>query len=141
VRTDFDRTDPGVAVGRLTPMRTPNALLQALNAFKALDPRISLNEVIAFLHTAENEGLSVQDLADLAGMTQSTASRSLRALGPANSPWSQPPAVGLVEAYLNPHDGRSHSIRLSARGRAVRDRLDDIIQAGATLQPAREQAA
>jgi DNA-binding MarR family transcriptional regulator len=122
-------------------MRSRNALLQALHAFKALDARISVNEVIAFLYAAENEGLSVQDVADVAGMTQSTASRSLRALGPAASPWAQAPAVGLIEAYLNPHDGRSHVIHLTAAGRDFRDRLDEIIRQGATIRTAQEQAA
>jgi DNA-binding MarR family transcriptional regulator len=122
-------------------VRTRNAVLQALHAFKALDARISVNEVIAFLYAAENEGLSVQDVADLAGMTQSTASRSLRALGPDGSPWAQPPAVGLIEAYLNPHDGRSHVIHLTAAGRDFRDRLDEIIRSAATIRPERDQAA
>jgi len=122
-------------------MRTRNALLKAMQAFKALDPRISVNEVIAFLYAAENEGLSVQDVADLAGMTQSTASRSLRALGPDASPWSQPPAVGLVEAFLNPHDGRSHVIHLTPAGRAFRDRLDEIIREGVTIKAEQVRAA
>jgi DNA-binding MarR family transcriptional regulator len=114
-------------------VRTRNALLQALHLLKGLDPRISVNEVIAFLYAAENEGLTVQQMAHLAGLTQSTASRSLRALGPAGSEWSQPPALGLVEAYLNPHDARSHVIQLSERGRETRDRLDAIIRQSATI--------
>ena len=89
-------------------MRSRNTVLQALCLLRALDPRISVNEVIAFLYAAESEGLTVQDVAHLAGFTQSTASRSLRALGPSGSTWSQPPALGLVEAYLNPADARSH---------------------------------
>ena len=109
-------------------MRTRNALLQALHLVKALDPRISVNEVIAFLYAAENEGLSVQDVADLAGMTQSTASRSLRSLGRPGSDWAQPPALGLVDAFLNPTDGRSHVVHLTNQGRALRDRLDDLIR-------------
>lgn len=109
-------------------MRARNGVLQAIALFKAMDARVSVNEVICFLFAAENEGLTVQDMADLAGMTQSTASRSLRALGPPESPWSQPPALGLLEAYLNPTDARSHVIHLTAAGRALRDRLDAIIR-------------
>ena len=108
-------------------MRTRNSLLQALRLLKALDGRVSVNEVIAFLYAAENEGLTVQQLAQVAELTQSTASRSLRALGPEGSDWARAPALGLVEAYLNPEDGRSHVIQLTARGREVRDRLDAII--------------
>ena len=118
-------------------MRSRNALLQALHLMKGLDPRVSVNEVIAFLYAAENEGLTVQDMAYLGGLSQSTASRSLRALGPPDSAWSQAPALGLVEAYLNPDDARSHVIQLSAKGREVRDRLDAIIRQAVQIAPDR----
>jgi DNA-binding MarR family transcriptional regulator len=118
-------------------MRARNSVLQALHAFKALDPRISVNEVIAFLYAAENEGLTVQDMAHVARLTQSTASRSLRALGPQGSEWSQAPALGLVEAFLNPDDGRSHVIHLSPAGRELRERLDEIIGEAVTISPPR----
>jgi DNA-binding MarR family transcriptional regulator len=118
-------------------MRSRNAVLQAIGLFKAMDARVSVNEVIAFLYAAENEGLTVQDMADIAGMTQSTASRSLRALGSPDSPWSQAPALGLLEAYLNPDDGRSHVIHLTAAGRALRERLDAIIRDAVPIVPER----
>lgn len=116
-------------------MRARNALLQALHLFKALDPRVSLNEVIAFLYAAENEGLTVQDVAAVARLTQSTASRSLRALGPGESEWARQPALGLLEAYLHPDDGRSHVVQLTARGRDLRERLDAIIRQAVTISP------
>jgi len=122
-------------------MRTRNAILQALHVIRALDARVSVNEVIAFLYAAENEGLTVQELAGLAGFTQSTASRSLRALGPEDSPWSQPPALGLLQAYLNPQDGRSHVIQLTPGGRQVRDRLDRIIRQAVTIARDRDSQA
>ena len=122
-------------------MRTRNSLLQALHVMRALDARVSVNEVIAFLYAAENEGLTVQELAGLASFTQSTASRSLRALGPQDSPWAQAPALGLLQAYLNPQDGRSHVIQLTAHGRDVRDRLDRIIVQSVTIAPDRAARA
>lgn len=114
-------------------MRRRNAILQALALLKALEPRISVNEVIAFLYAAENEGLTVQEMSIVSGLTQSTASRSLRSLGSKESSWSMAPALGLLEAYLNPSDARSHVIHLSVRGREVRDRIDAIIRQGATI--------
>ena len=116
-------------------MRVRDSLLEALIAFKALDPRIGVNEIVAFLYTCENEGLSVQELAQVARLTQSTASRSLRSLGPPGSDWALPPALGLVEAFINPADARSHVIHLSAAGRELRDRLDAIIRAAVTIAP------
>ena len=102
-------------------------------ALKALEPRISVNEIVAFLYTCENEGLSVQELAYVAKLTQSTASRSLRSLGQPGSDWAHPAALGLVDAFLNPNDGRSHVIHLSEQGRALRDRLDAIIKRAVTI--------
>ncbi|HEY0436007.1 MAG TPA: MarR family winged helix-turn-helix transcriptional regulator [Phenylobacterium sp.] len=122
-------------------MRSRNAVLQALALFKGLDARVSVNEVIAFLYAAENEGLTVQDMADIAGMTQSTASRSLRALGPRDSAWSQAPALGLLEAYLNPDDARSHVIHLTPAGRDLRERLDAIIRSAVQIAPEAARAA
>ena len=122
-------------------MRRRNALLQALHLFKALDPRVSVNEVIAFLYAAENEGLTVQDMAHVARLTQSTASRSLRALGVAGAAWSQAPALGLLEAFLNPQDGRSHVIHLTAQGHDLRDQLDAIIGQSAPIAGERASRA
>ena len=77
----------------------------------------------------------LRPLANVARLTQSTASRSLRALGPKGSEWALAPALGLLEAYLNPDDGRSHVIQLSAQGRELRDRLDAIIRQSVTIAP------
>jgi DNA-binding MarR family transcriptional regulator len=109
-------------------VRPRDSLLDAVLALKAHDARITVNEIVAFLYTCENEGLSVQELAYVAGLTQSTASRSLRSLGRPGSDWAQAPALGLVDAFLNPNDGRSHVIHLTDQGRALRDRLDNMIR-------------
>ena len=116
-------------------MRPRDSLLEAILALKALDARISVNEIVAFLYTCENEGLSVQELAFVAGMSQSAASRNLRALGRADSPWAVAPALGLVEPYLRSSDGRSHVLHLTPEGERLRERLDDIIRRGVLIQP------
>lgn len=109
-------------------MRPRDSLLEALSLFRELNPTITVNEIITFLYTCENEGLSVQELAYVARMTEPTASRSVRSFGPAGSEWARPPACGLVEAFLNPQDGRSRVLHLTPAGREIRDRLDAIIR-------------
>ena len=64
----------------------------------------------------------------MARMTEPTASRSIRTFGPAGSEWARPPALGLVEAFLNPRDGRSRVIHLTDKGREARERLDGVIR-------------
>jgi DNA-binding MarR family transcriptional regulator len=109
-------------------VRPRDSLLEALTYFKALSPGVTVNEIIAFLYTCENEGLSVQELAYICRMTEPTASRSIRTFGPADSPWSRPPALGLVEAFMNPKDGRSRVIHLTEAGREARRKLDAVIR-------------
>ena len=109
-------------------MRPRDSLLEALSYLKEIAPGVTVNEIITFLYTCENEGLSVQELAYVARMTEPTASRSIRSFGPAGSDWARPPALGLVEAFLNPNDGRSRIIHLTDEGRAVRSRLDTVIR-------------
>jgi DNA-binding MarR family transcriptional regulator len=41
----------------------------------------------------------------------------------------------LVEAFLNPGDARSHVVHLTAQGRELRERLDQIIRAAVTIAP------
>ena len=120
-------------------MRPRNTVLAAMHLFKTLDPRVSVNEIMAFLYVCENEGLTVQDLAVVGHLTQSTASRSLRALGPADSEWSLEPALGLVRAYLHPSDARSHVIQLTELGLDMRERLDGLIRQAEPI--VRERAA
>jgi DNA-binding MarR family transcriptional regulator len=114
-------------------VRRRDSLLEALLLFRSLSARVSVNEILAFLYTCENEGLSVQELAYVAEISQSAASRSVRALGPAGSPWSKPPALGLVQAFLHPSDGRSHLLHLTEEGERLRDRLDEIIRRSVTI--------
>ena len=109
--------------------RPRSVLVEALALFRGLNPTITVNEIATFLHACDQEGLTIQELADLADMTEPTASRSIRSFGPPGSEWARAPACGLVEAFLNPKDGRSRVLHLTPAGRAVRDRLDAIIGA------------
>lgn len=119
-------------------MRKRDSLLEALVLFKKLSPAVTVNQIITFLYTCENEGLNVQELAYVARFSQTTASRSLRGLGPPDSIWALPPKLGLLEASFDPADGRSHLIHLTERGRAVRDTLDRLIRAGIPINPGPE---
>lgn len=116
--------------------RRRDAILEALLLFRENNEHLTLNLLIAFLYICENEGLSIAELASVAGFTQSTASRCARALGPANSTWSMPPALGLTEGLLKPEDQRIHVIRLTEAGRAVRERLDAIIAQATPIRDA-----
>jgi DNA-binding MarR family transcriptional regulator len=114
-------------------VRSRNSLIEALALFRGLNPTITVNEIMTFLYTCENEGLNIQELAYVAQMTEPTASRSVRSFGPPGSAWARAPGCGLIEAFLNPHDARSRVLHLTVAGQAVRDRLDEIIAEAAPI--------
>lgn len=114
----------------LPPTRRRNALLEALELFRGLDPNARLSTVLAFLYLCENEGFCVSELAAAAGMTLATASRAARSLAEPDAPGALPPAMGL--AAIKPM-GKVRALYLTEAGRALRDRLDKIIVQGTTI--------
>lgn len=115
------------------PPRRRNSLLEALSIVRSLHPAATVNEVIVFLYVCENEGLSVQDLARVAGLHEPTASRAIRTFGPAGSPWGRGAALGLVQAFRSPADHRARVLRLTEAGRDLRERLEAVIAAATPI--------
>jgi hypothetical protein len=111
-----------------------SSLLRALTLLHSLHPNVNVHHILAFLHAAEGEGQTIGDIAQAAGFTQSTTSRSLRANGLSECGWAIYPALGLLEARLADWDARSHQIFLSGQGRALCDRLDGIAREARTLR-------
>lgn len=108
--------------------RRRNAVLDALERFRRVEPRVSLTHIVAFLYICENEGLNVAELAQVFGTTRATASRTARALGEAADPDSLPPRLGLVCGAGDPRDQRGKLLRLTDLGRRMRDDLDLVIR-------------
>ncbi|HLZ74086.1 hypothetical protein [Phenylobacterium sp.] len=105
--------------------------MQAILLLREWDQGVGVFHIMAFLYVCENEGLNVQELTDISGMSQSSASRCLRELGmlETDSPRS------LLRAHANPRDGRSYVIRLTPCGRQLRDRLDAVIRKAEPIVP------
>lgn len=116
-----------------------SSLLECLEVLKAVQPGLTLHHLMSLLYVAEDEGLMVRDVAERGQLSQSTASRSLRALGPPGVEWTLAPGLGLVEPYLGTRDARSLELFLSPAGRKLRTRLDDIVAAGRLLKPRDEE--
>lgn len=114
---------PGIAI------RRRNAVLASLEAIRAIDPRITTGNVIAFLYVCENEGICVTDLATLCGLSVPTTSRSVRRLGRRGVRGALPPYLGLVEISDSVSDASSRSLRLSPAGEALAVQIDRLIDA------------
>lgn len=109
------------------PRRRRNSLLAAIEKLRQLCGHTSLSDVVAFLYVCENEGVNVRELAQLAGMTNSKASRTARRLSRRDAPNSLWPYVGVVELRGSPHDGRSRTLHLTPLGSELRDTLESLI--------------
>jgi Transcriptional regulators len=119
-------------------VRQRNALLEGLELFRDLHPGITLGNMIAFMYTCENEGLTILDLAQVSGFYLATASRTIRAFSCPDAEGAMSPALGLVELTQSP---RGKTIHLTEAGRKLRAQLEEIIAEAAPIQPAPSVAA
>ena len=110
-----------------TKSRRRNTVLAAIELFREVGLELRMSSALAFLYVCENEGLNIQELAYVCRFNKATASRSIRALAPPESPGALYPALGLVELFPDPTDTRGRLVFLTARGQDVREQLDALI--------------
>lgn len=120
------------AVAALAPresvIRRRDTILAGLEAFRGVDPGITVTGIVTFLYVCENEGISMTELASIAGLRTATASRAIRALGVPGVRGSLPPALGLVDVRnFGPHLN-SKTLFLTDAGRGLKDRLNGLIR-------------
>lgn len=109
-------------------VRRRNSLLESIEALRAVEPRINISELVVFFYVAENPGINIAELAQVAGMNMATASRSIRALTSADTEGALPPYCGLIDIRPNPEDARGRLLSLSDAGRRICGDLDRIIR-------------
>lgn len=90
----------------------------------------SLQMMQALLLVAQNEGLSLTDLCDLAGVAQSTMSRHLLDLGERNR--LREPGLGLLVGKTDLQDSRRKRYTLTPKGRKV---VRDFLKGMSELTP------
>lgn len=109
--------------------RRRDTVLAALEAFRSVDRGVTVSNILAFLYVAENEGISISELAAVAALNKPSASRSVRALAVKGARWARSPYLGLVEVCAQGPARNSKTLRLTTEGVALRERLDDLIRA------------
>jgi hypothetical protein len=83
-----------------------------------------LQYLVTFLLVAQEEGLSVQDYASRARVAKSVMSRHLLDIGDRTRTGEE--GLGLVTSRPKFHNMREHEVLLTARGRALAERIDLI---------------
>lgn len=111
-----------------------STLIRVLEEFRTLDPDLPIQYALSFLTLAQNEGLSMGELAQRLAIAQSSASRNIAAL----SDWHSfgKPGLGLVEAREDPRERRRKLVSLTAKGRAFLHRLTALIVGHRIADPA-----
>lgn len=92
-------------------------LLGALEPFRALRPTMPLQYVTTFLLVALNEGKSVTEYAEMAGVSKSVMSRHILDIGERDRYMEE--GFGLITYRPNPMELRRHEVFLTDKGRAV----------------------
>jgi DNA-binding MarR family transcriptional regulator len=96
-------------------------LRRCLEEFRKLNPDIKVSAAMAFLMVCTDDGTTVSGIAQALGIPLATASRYVSELGRTNR--YKTPGYGLVEMREVITDRRNKEVRLTAKGRAVRDSL------------------
>lgn len=122
-------------------IRRRDSLLEALEAFRAVHPAISIVHVLAFLYVCENEGLNVSELAELCQTTCATASRTAHALARPQRGMKGDIIPALVDIRPNPRNPKGRIIGLTDAGLQVRETLDALIASRVPIQPPARRAA
>jgi DNA-binding MarR family transcriptional regulator len=118
--------------------RRRDTILQALEIFRARNQGLTLTHLVVLLYVAENEGVTLSELAGVVGLSLATTSRAARALTSAEETDSLAPYAGLLHVRPNPANSNGRVVRLSIHGQALIAKFDALI--GAPV-PIRAQAA
>jgi len=108
----------------MTAFRT---LLKALDEFRKLDPVMPAQTMAHFLAVADRapEEISMGELAEAIGLSQSSTSRNIAYLGKTWKPGVA--GLDLVEAFEDPMERRRKLVRLTPKGKRVAESLRETI--------------
>jgi DNA-binding MarR family transcriptional regulator len=97
--------------------------MRSLEILRGLDSDMPLAQAICLLLIADNEGLSLKDLAEKAGIGMASASRYVAYFGKPHPGLGHKSGLGLVVATEDPLERRKKTITLTAKGRALINKL------------------
>lgn len=96
--------------------------IKLLSGISAVDPEMPLGQAkCLFIIAQEEEGMSLTDIAKMAGIGLATASRNIAALGKINRKREE--GLQLIESFEDPMERRKKIIRLTAKGKTTIKRI------------------
>lgn len=103
----------------------PSKLHRVVREFRKLNPDMTLQAVEVFMLIARDEGTSISAIVKQTGISLGGGSCHVAYLGSYDR--NKKPGLGLVEQKEVLEDRRTKELKLTSRGRMLRDSLVDIL--------------
>lgn len=104
-------------------MSNPTNVLEVVDMFLHINPRMPLRSLQAFLQVAAHPGLNVSEHAEISGLSMSTMSRNLLDLSDSHRSYDS--GYRLIETRGDEGDQRGKRYYLTKRGRKM---VDDAME-------------
>ena len=112
-----------------TERDTMRRVINFCNHLLNLYPEMTVQTIKTFMVIAEKEGRSLREIAELIGLTDSSATRNVQVLEQ-GSPRIVFEGLGWVVTRKHPTDGRRKGVYLTAKGQRAVETLHDILEYG-----------
>jgi len=90
-------------------------LAEAIETLRSLCPEMQMQTALTLIYTALHDGLSMQELVNLIGVSQAAISRNVATLGQGIRPGVE--GYGLLRAEEDPYNRRSKLVFLTDKGK------------------------
>ena len=103
-------------------------LIKVLDEFKKLDPEMQVPTMLAFLYPCANDSskpMTIKQIAQMAGMQQSSASRNVMAHTEINR--AKKKGHDTLRTYENPMYRIEKNVELTQKGELLRDKIISIL--------------
>lgn len=101
-------------------------ITRCLEEMRRIDPEIQAQTVTCFLEVAMNPGITMKDLGERVGISQSSVSRNVAALSKVHR--LNRPGHDLLVAVEDPMERRRKIVNLTEKGRKVAESLKSIME-------------
>ncbi|QBE66862.1 MarR family winged helix-turn-helix transcriptional regulator [Pseudoduganella lutea] len=105
-------------------VRSLDSLMAVLETFRKLDPDMNMPMAMSFLVIAQNDGISVKEVAEKVDMGMASVSRYVALFGKPGT--GEKKGLGLVVSVEDPMERRRKTISLTAKGREVIAKLQGL---------------
>lgn len=99
--------------------------IRMVRIIQTIDPQMQAQTFMCFLMVAQFGPCNMQDIKDVANVSQASLSRNLSALGLVHRRGM--PGFGLVETWEDPMNRKAKLVKLTPKGEALKKQIMDVL--------------